>query len=599
MEHLNVLLIEDDEDDFVIVRDLLSEIRSCSCHLEWVSERDTALDALKSSVHDICLLDYRLGETNGLEILEDAMAAGCELPLILLTGYGDYEVDVRATRSGAADFLPKDQMTSHVLERAVRHALEHKQARDALKKERDRFMNILESMHDPVYIIDWDYTLRYINPVGTRLFGPQSAARCYEYFHGRRDPCPWCKNSRVMRGETVRWEWTTADGRTYDIFDTPLLNSDGTIHKLGILHDISEYKRVSEALYKSEEKYRMLVENAASIIMTMDSRGRITFCNEFGQRFFGLTEAEMLGRSPVGMIVPDRPESRSDLAFMIQDIVMHPERYECNESEITLRSGRTAWIAWTNKVIQDDRERLTGILSIGYDITERKLAEKTLRESERQLRFLSSKLLTAQEEERKRIARELHDSIGSSLSAIKFSLEQVLERLDEPEAVRKSVEALIGAAANAIEESRRIMTDLRPSILDDLGIVVTIGWFCRQCRSIYSGILITEDISVDEADIPEHLKIVIFRIIQEAMNNMAKYSKAGEVRLSLGMNEERIELTVADNGRGFDLHECLSREGTRKGLGITSMKERTELSGGTFSIETGIGRGTLIRACWP
>jgi signal transduction histidine kinase len=168
-------------------------------------------------------------------------------------------------------------------------------------------------------------------------------------------------------------------------------------------------------------------------------------------------------------------------------------------------------------------------------------------------------------------------------------------RIAKPE----SLLAAIAMTQHAIEESRRIMNDLRPSLLDDLGIVVTTRWFCRQFQSVYENIALEKEIELEERDVPEFLKIVIFRITQEALHNVAKHSGATAVKLSIAKRGGFIDLAIRDNGVGFDLPSVLSREGPEKGLGIASMKERTELAGGTFSVESTDGIGTTIRAVWP
>jgi len=220
--------------------------------------------------------------------------------------------------------------------------------------------------------------------------------------------------------------------------------------------------------------------------------------------------------------------------------------------------------------------------------------EEELKESENRLRHLSSQLLTVQENERKRISREIHDGIGQTLTAIKFGLENKLSQMGNrvsPPGI--SIESIISLAQSGIEESRRIQMDLRPSILDDIGVLATIGWFTREFQKIYSNMSIEKEISIEEKDVPNPLKIVIFRVIQEAMNNIAKHSRATLIQLSLGKKGDKIELMIEDNGMGFDL------ESPKRGLGLTSMRERTELSGGTFVIESSPGKGTIIRACWP
>jgi signal transduction histidine kinase len=252
---------------------------------------------------------------------------------------------------------------------------------------------------------------------------------------------------------------------------------------------------------------------------------------------------------------------------------------------------------WAAPIIDSNRNT-KGAIVFNQDVSERVKAEHALRQSETELRALSLKLLTAQEEERKRIARELHDSTSSSLAGIKYYLEAFIS---DPEAIppcKAKLQQLLSFLEVAIQELRRIMTDLRPSVLDDLGLLATIDWFCRRLCSVYQSIHIEEEITVNENDVPEPLKIVIFRILQEAVNNAAKYSRAKRVNISLVRSHSVLQLTIADEGVGFDINGLRSTNLHGRGWGIIGMKERTELTGGTFSIESGSGCGTRVCARW-
>jgi signal transduction histidine kinase len=222
-----------------------------------------------------------------------------------------------------------------------------------------------------------------------------------------------------------------------------------------------------------------------------------------------------------------------------------------------------------------------------------------LKESENRLRVLTSQLLSAQEKERKLVANELHDSIGSTLSAIKFKVEDTIQQMERGVFTPESLKGLIPTVQQTIEESRRIQANLRPPILDDLGILSTLDWHCREFQKTFSHIRIKKEIEISEDDVPHSLKTVIYRISQEALNNIAKHSKADLVTLSLRKIDGPIELTIQDNGQGFDVEKSFSKESYRKGLGLGSMRERTELLGGTFTIESIQRKGTTIRASWP
>jgi signal transduction histidine kinase len=231
----------------------------------------------------------------------------------------------------------------------------------------------------------------------------------------------------------------------------------------------------------------------------------------------------------------------------------------------------------------------------------RKKAEEALTESETQVKILTNKLLLVEERERKRIANELHDSLGQSLNSIKFKVENILQQTNAKRADTnaESLEIIIPLIQQSIEEVRRIAMDLRPSVLDDLGILATLAWCCREFQKTYPGIHIKKQTDIQEHEVPEFLKAVAYRIAQEALNNILKHSKADLVSLSLRKTNNAIELTIQDNGQGFDVQEVLSMESSMRGLGLSSMRERAELSGGSFVIESARGKGTVIRASWP
>ncbi len=221
----------------------------------------------------------------------------------------------------------------------------------------------------------------------------------------------------------------------------------------------------------------------------------------------------------------------------------------------------------------------------------RRLAEEHVARSESQLRFLSAQLLKSQEDQKKRLAQELHDGIGQSLSAIKFKIESFVKQLRENPGLAdvSTLDMLVPMIQGTVEEVQMIAMDLRPFMLDDLGLITTLRWFLREFQNTYSDMLPDSKIGLAEHEIPESLKIVIFRIVQEALNNVARHSRAEKVHIALRKRENRIELLIKDNGVGID-GDSLSRS-PRRGFGLASMKERAELSGGTFHVghRPGIG----------
>ena len=357
---------------------------------------------------------------------------------------------------------------------------------------------------------------------------------------------------------------------------------------------VFECEMAEEALRESEQQYSTLVEDALIGVYIIKD-GIIEFANDKFAEIYGYEKNELIGMKSVDLVYPeDRP--------LIDEMREKRLKGEKVPSEYELRglkkNGDTIWVLRSFSLINyKDGPAISGIVS---NMTKRRKAEDALRESGKELRILSNQLLSAEEKERKRIARELHDGIGQALSAIKFSVENSLGQLRKvsDQIELESLEALIPLTKKTIEEVRRIVKDLRPSILDDLGILATINWSCREFQKVYNGIRIETEIDVQENIIPSPLKTVIYRILQEALNNVAKHSGADLVQLSLLEQDNRIIMRIQDNGAGFDVSQTISMKPSRRGFGLASMRERAGLSGADFDLTSEAGQGTTIRVEW-
>jgi len=164
---VRVLLVDDDEDDYVLTRDYFLEIRLARFDLEWIASYDTALKTMARNQHDVCLLDYRLGDRNGLELLRQAVANGCKAPIILLTGRGDHEIDLEAMKAGAADYLEKGQLGAHALERSIRYAIERKRSEQKIREQ----VALLDVATDAILVRDLDHQILFWNKGAERLYG--------------------------------------------------------------------------------------------------------------------------------------------------------------------------------------------------------------------------------------------------------------------------------------------------------------------------------------------------------------------------------------------------------------------------------------------
>lgn len=482
-----------------------------------------------------------------------------------------------------------------------RDVTREKEIEEALKLSEERYRQLFESVLDSIVLIDTD-TSEFIdvNASALRLYGYTRS----EFLRLRIDDVsaePELSEKviqDVLAGKEIKVPLSYHRKKNGEIFPVELFAGlfvqRGRNVLCGVIRDITERRQAERALRESEARFRAIFESAQECIFIKDHSLKYTLVNSTMENLFGDPESTLIGKSDYDLFDPEtgRATEAEDRRALAGESIR-------GERALTVNNEQRIFDT-TKAPLLDSSGKVTGLCGIARDITERKHAEQAVMESKEQLRFLSSKLLLVLEEERKRIARELHDSIGQSLVAVKFSLESAIQARDTKrrDTMIKSIETTVRMIQQTIQEVRRIYTGLRPSILDNLGIVATIDWFCREYRETYPGIHVQTLISLEKAEIPKPLDTVIFRIIQEALNNIAKHSKAQFVNISLLKVGESVELVIEDDGVGFDLNEAVSRSAHGRGLGLTGMMERAELSGGTLTIKSAIGDGTIIQASW-
>ena len=367
-------------------------------------------------------------------------------------------------------------------------------------------------------------------------------------------------------------------------------------------NEIKTRVQMQKALAESEQKFRAIFNQTFQVIALLKPDGTVLEINQTALDYFQINYQDSLGKPLWDLRGNDTPEAKRT---MVKEAIAQAAGGQLVRFEIQIpfvrRISRT--MDFSIKPVFNAGERAPILIIEGRDLTERKKTELALEKSERELRLLSSKILQTQENERKRIAHELHDGIGQLLSAIKYRIEHlILTHSAEgivPLGENSTLMKVIPVIQGTIEEIRRICMDLRPSTLDDLGILATISWFCREFQNTYPGILIKQEIQMEEGQIPLLLKTVIFRIIQESLNNIAKHSQADKISLNLARKGHHLRLNIQDNGLGFTLKNAFPLDGSTRGMGLTSMKERAKFSGGTLTIHSQPGEGTRIQAAWP
>jgi PAS domain S-box-containing protein len=356
----------------------------------------------------------------------------------------------------------------------------------------------------------------------------------------------------------------------------------------------------ADGLPGSERRLRLVIGRVRDAMMqeglvVCRNDGRIAYVNDNVCEMLARKREEMLDRSGASFL--GDMHARALLTTVHRDA---KSASEWHHAELRTKDGRSIVVHAAIYRVEDRGGHYAGCFIVLTDVTARVRAEAAVRRSESDLRLLSAQLLSAQELERQRIARELHDSIGQAMGGLKYELENYAARV----AASGSSEAdtlhqLVGKMQSVVDEVRRIAMNLRPSTLDDLGILPTLGWFCREFRAVYGEYNVVTVVDVSEEEIADPVKTAIYRIVQEAFNNVVTHARARHISLEMKSKDGQVELCIRDDGVGFDPSKFASTDEKARGLGMASMRERAEGTGGKFRLESLSGHGTTLTVTWP
>ena len=425
--------------------------------------------------------------------------------------------------------------------------------------------------------------------------------------------------------------------RSGDLGNSPVEDAQKLIQELRVYQvelemQNEELRNAQAELAESRDRYSDLYDFAPIGYFALDEKGLIVEINLAGADLLGFERASLMKKGFSRFIAP----GSQDAFYSHRKQTLETGIKQVSELELKGKDGRSFYAQLQSASVVGEGGDFIQLRTAVVDVTERKRAEVALLEAHRELErkieertadlmatnarlqkeieerkqaeealqrstyelhLLSSRLLTIQEDERKGIALDLHDTIAQNLTAVRMFLEAKLITMTGSAPPGVSLEKIYSMLGDCIAELRRIMYHLRPSILDDLGIIVAINRFCEEFKDVNHYIRVEREVTAKEEDIPERHKIVIYRILQEALNNVSKHSQAKTVNVSLSKTKSGIELLIEDDGAGFDVDDARTRE-LGEGIGLSSMKERAYLSGGSISIQSGKGRGTAVIASW-
>lgn len=470
----------------------------------------------------------------------------------------------------------------------------------ALEAEHQRLYALLDALPALVYLKAPDYTIRFANRRFRDDFGDPEGKHCYEIF-GAGNVCPQCVTLKVLEtGNPIREEWAKPfGGRIYEFIQYPFSDIDNSPLVLSLGIDITERKRMEEILRQSEENYRLLVNQIPAVVFKGFSDWSVDFFDTKIEALTGYTKEDFDQRRLKwsDVILPE------DLYYaknIFLEALKTDDSY-VREHRILRKDGEIRWVQCWGRIFRDAAGKIDHISGVTFDVTPRKEMEEALRQSEANLHRLTSQILTVQEKERARIARELHDELGQSLVVMKMRIRSMQRRVLTAEKITaEDFDELEDALDEMVGNVRRISKDLCPYFLVDLGLEVALRRlleeFSKHCRI---SLELKGDLTGLDQLIPAGDQIHIYRIFQECLTNIARHSGATALRVAVSLEDKAASFSLEDNGRGFDLDSFRKSTAKSESIGLATLKERARLLSGDLSIASEPGKGTKIKLAVP
>jgi PAS domain S-box-containing protein len=596
---LRILILEDLPNDAELMIYELNQANIPHTYLR-VEDREQFLGALKNYNPDLILSDFYLPTLEGLEALVLAQESCPEVPFIFVSGAMGEEVAIDAVQRGATDYVLKDRLSrlGPAVERALREAEERRQRRQAvaaLRESEEKYRLLLKNIPSVVYKGFMDGAVEFVDEKVQELTGyprqifesrrklwtdilvPEDQASFKQAFlEGLRGNKSYVREYRVQRIDGG-YIWIQDRGQI-------ILKPNGKVDYVsGMFFDITARKQVEAALLESQTQFTSFMSHLPGIAYMRDFQGAYVYVNETWERIHPDPGKGQEGPGELDEsdhLVITRGQSSQIIEEIVQEDGIH--NWLINKFPILDRTGRPVLIG-----------------AVGIDVTMRRRAEQALQESEQRLRFLASRLLRAQERERKRISMELHDELGQSLAALKLQIRAIEHGLRrDQQLLREECRDLLQYLDGVIDNIRRLSRDLSPAILEDLGLQSALKYLIDGVGKHYT---VKHFFAVEDLDdlFPSEAQIIIYRIFQECLTNIAKHAGATEVKVAVKEEQGSLVLVLEDNGTGFDPSQAADRRGPGRGLGLAALDERTRMLGGTMEIRSHPGQGTRVICVIP
>jgi two-component system sensor histidine kinase UhpB len=479
-----------------------------------------------------------------------------------------------------------------------------KQAEEALRESEQRFRQLAENIQEVFWMYDLEKGLLYASPAYERVWG-KTRESLY------RDPDSYIADihpedvalarlaqseHRAGRETDVEYRLLRPDGSLRWVRDRgfPIFGPEKRIQRVvGVAEDVTAYRQASEALQQSESRYRVLAETTGVGIWQTNLDGTTIYANPAMCEFLGVPDMKALaGRTFHEFATPE------SLALFQGELRKREQGMASTyEVELVSTSGTHRNMLVFGAPFQASDGSLHSLLATFVDITYRRRAEEALQGYTDRLRYLSGRLLEAQEAERRHIARELHDEIGQTLTATKLTL-QSARHISAPKQIEEKLVEGIGLVEKLLEQVRNLSLDLRPPQLDFFGLVPTLRSYAEE-QANRAGLQLHFFAEENPARLEGVLEIGCFRVAQEAITNVIRHAKAHAIFLRLLQDAEALHLYVRDDGVGFDLAAARQRATQGECMGLLGMEERISLLGGKMTCDSRPGQGTELHAWFP
>jgi PAS domain S-box-containing protein len=484
----------------------------------------------------------------------------------------------------------RDEMVAAVV--TFRDITESKRAEEALRESEERYRDLVENSHELICTHDLNGLILSANRAACVNLGYD-----VDSFVGKRNIrdilAPEVRDqfdeylTRLRQNEATSGlmlvQTKSGERRVWEYYNSLRSEGLGTPIVRGMARDITDQRVAETALRESEERYRELFENAKDAIYVHDLKGRYISVNRAAEKLSGYAREEIIGKHFSNFIAPSHLKyARENLCRKLDE---QPET--TYEAEIVSKTGRRTPVEVSSRLVYENGQPV-GVQGTARDISERKQTQEALR-------LYSRALIEAQETERQRIARELHDEIGQVLTAVRINLQTAKTSRNAAEA-DNHIEDSIRVTDEALRQVRDLSLDLRPPHLDDFGLTTALRWLIDRF-SQRMGIVTEFEANDGEQRLATETETACFRIAQEALTNVARHAKAKRVSVSLNRNRDQLFLIVKDDGVGFDVNAL--KDSKPVALGLRGMKERAKAVGGLIDIDSADGKGTQVRARFP